>query len=66
MDFSLKTISLIAFSLFCLFVACAPDLTDKNSEGILLPKNIRKFQDGNVTCWIYLEKGISCVKIYEK
>lgn len=27
----------------------------------LLPKEVTKFQDGNITCYIYNKKSISCV-----
>jgi len=45
------------------FVACAPDLGDRGSDGTMLPVGIKKFTDGNVSCWVYKDKGISCVKI---
>lgn len=43
-------------------ISCAPDLVDRNSEGKLLPIGIKKFKDGEISCWVYKDKGISCVK----
>lgn len=51
------------FVFILLLTACAPDLSDINSIGEPLPVGIKKFNDGNVSCWIYKDKGISCAKI---
>jgi len=51
------------FIFIFLLTACAPDLSDINSNGKPLPVGIKKFNDGDVSCWIYKDKGISCAKI---
>lgn len=58
----LISIMLVVASLV-VFVACAPELSDRGSDGTMLPVGIKKFTDDNVSCWIYKDKGISCVKI---
>lgn len=57
-----SSIAIVIASLI-VFVACAPDLSDRGSDGTMLPVGIKKFTDGSVSCWIYKDKGISCVKI---
>lgn len=34
----------------------------KDSAGLSLPRRISKFKDGDVTCYMYSEHGISCLK----
>lgn len=48
--------------LFLIGVSCSPSLLDIDDKGNALPKEIKKFKDGEVTCWIYENKGISCLK----
>ncbi len=42
--------------------SCSPKLDGVDSRGNPLPMNIKKFKDGEITCWVYEDKGISCLK----
>ena len=42
-------------------MSCSPSLMDVDDQGNALPKKIKKFHDGPVTCWIYEQHGISCL-----
>ena len=55
-------ILIFSFIALLILLSCAPKLSDRDSDGMLLPEKIGKFQDGNVVCWVYLNHGISCVK----
>jgi len=48
--------------LFITLISCAPSLTDVDDQGNILPKEIKKFKDGPITCWIYENNGISCLR----
>lgn len=42
--------------------ACAPEFINVDSDGNMLPDGVKKFKDGRVTCWIFENKTMSCLK----
>ena len=60
---TILSITLVSMLAIFIYTACAPDLVDTDTQGELLPVGIKKFNDGEVSCWVYKDKGISCVKI---
>ena len=45
--------------LFLFLTACCDDAP---RGGTSYPYGVHKFQDGNVTCYTFYDKGISCLK----
>lgn len=57
----MKTLFIVFTVLFVvsLFVGCCPKVK-ADSNG--LPEYIQKYQDGNVTCYVYWNHGLSCLR----
>lgn len=59
----------ILLGLFAVLVGflCACSFRDyRREDGQLLPYGVTKFTDGEVTCWLYYQKGISCLQTTQK